>query len=269
MGEVEEVVKETPRRRPPTTISTTIPFRPRKLRKLTNTTTSSNKNDLALTPPPVLLLPRPLTSPGEIAAAIDHLRLSDPLLTPVIAAHEPPSFPVPLPPFHSLARSILYQQLSPKAASTIYTRFLSLCSSISVSPSSVLSLSPQALRAAGVSARKASYLHDLALKFHSDVLSEDKILASSDEGSLMSALTAVRGIGPWSVHMFMIFSLHRPDVLPVGDLGVRKGVRMLYGLDKVPMAAEMEALCESWRPYRSVGAWYMWRLAESTLSRPG
>ncbi|KAJ6834575.1 uncharacterized protein M6B38_334890 [Iris pallida] len=265
MGEVEEVVKETPRRRP-TTISTTIPFRPRKLRKLTNTTTSSNKNDLALTPPRPPP-PRPLTS--QARSPPPSTTSASP--TPPNPRHRRPRAPFlprPAPPFHSLARSILYQQLSrkPPPPSTPASS-----PSAPPSPSPLLRplLSPQALRAAGVSARKASYLHDLALKFHSDVLSEDKILASSDEGSLMSALTAVRGIGPWSVHMFMIFSLHRPDVLPVGDLGVRKGVRMLYGLDKVPMAAEMEALCESWRPYRSVGAWYMWRLAESTLSRPG
>lgn len=76
-------------------------------------------------------------------------------------------------------------------------------------------------------------------------------------------LTKVKGIGPWSVHMFMIFHLHRPDVLPVGDLGVRKGVQILYGLKQIPKPSEMEVLCEKWRPYRSVGSWYMWRLVES------
>lgn len=83
-----------------------------------------------------------------------------------------------------------------------------------------------------------------------------------DDETLLGELTAVKGIGVWSVHMFMIFTLHRPDVLPVGDLGVRKGVQRLYGLKELPKPAEMEKLCEKWKPYRSIGAWYMWRLME-------
>lgn len=84
-----------------------------------------------------------------------------------------------------------------------------------------------------------------------------------DDKSLFTMLTMVKGIGSWSVHMFMIFSLHRPDVLPVGDLGVRKGVQMLYNLEELPRPSQMEKLCENWKPYRSVGSWYMWRFVES------
>ncbi|CAD6332830.1 unnamed protein product [Miscanthus lutarioriparius] len=84
-----------------------------------------------------------------------------------------------------------------------------------------------------------------------------------DEAALLAELTKVRGVGEWTVHMFMIFSLHRPDVLPCGDLGVRKGVQELYKLKALPHPEEMAALCERWRPYQSVGAWYMWRLMES------
>lgn len=83
-----------------------------------------------------------------------------------------------------------------------------------------------------------------------------------DDRSLFTMLSMVKGIGSWSVHMFMIFSLHRPDVLPVSDLGVRKGVQLLYGLEELPRPSKMEQLCEKWRPYRSVGSWYMWRLDE-------
>lgn len=83
-----------------------------------------------------------------------------------------------------------------------------------------------------------------------------------DDKSLFTMLSMVKGIGSWSVHMFMIFSLHRPDVLPVGDISVRKGVQMLYSLDELPRPSQMEQLCEKWRPYRSVGSWYMWRLVE-------
>lgn len=117
-------------------------------------------------------------------------------------------------------------------------------------------------RQVGVSGRKASYLHDLASKYRDGVLSDTSILEMDDE-TLLTVLTTVKGIGVWSVHMFMMFSLHRPDVLPVGNLGVRKGVQLLYKLKELPKAVEMEELCKEWKPYRSVGSWYMWRLMES------
>lgn len=88
------------------------------------------------------------------------------------------------------------------------------------------------------------------------------MILNMDDRSVISMLTMVEGIGAWSVHMFLIFSLHRPDVLPVGDGGVRRGVQMLYGLEEVPRPSQMEKICEKWRPYRSVGSWYMWRLSE-------
>lgn len=123
------------------------------------------------------------------------------------------------------------------------------------------SLTAQQLRQIGVSGRKASYLHDLADKFRNGSLSDSSIVEMDDE-SLLTMLTMVKGIGVWSVHMFMIFSLHRPDVLPVGDLGVRKGVQRLYGLKELPKPLEMEKLCEKWKPYRTAGSWYMWRLMD-------
>ncbi|KAK1269019.1 hypothetical protein QJS04_geneDACA005149 [Acorus gramineus] len=215
-------------------------------------------------PPP----PRPLSSDGEVAAALCHLRASDPQLSQVMDVHNPPTLQHLYPPFHSLARSILYQQLAYKAATSIYTRFLSLVGGESgVVPETVLALNLHQLRQIGVSGRKASYLHDLANKYKNGILSDEAIIAMDDR-SLLSMLTMVKGIGTWSVHMFMIFSLHRPDVLPVGDLGVRKGVQILYGLDYLPRPSQMEQLCERWRPYRSVGAWYMWRLVESKGSPP-
>ncbi|CAL9192803.1 unnamed protein product [Musa hybrid cultivar] len=224
--------KELPTPNPsPVTTTTTISLRPRKTRK--------------------------------IAAALRHLRAADPHLARVIDAHEPPLFQCLHPPFHALARSILYQQLAFKAATSVYTRFLSLCGGeAGVVPEAVLALNPHQLRQIGVSGRKASYLHDLARKYHNGILSDAAIVAMDDK-SLFTMLTMVKGIGAWSVHMFMIFSLHRPDVLPVGDLGVRKGVQMLYSLEDVPRPSQMEQLCERWRPYRSVGSWYMWRLGEA------
>ncbi|XP_020571939.1 DNA-3-methyladenine glycosylase 1-like [Phalaenopsis equestris] len=240
-----------------------IPFRSKKIR--TSSTNSSSASEPSKKPRLLLPLPLPLSLSiaGELDSALRHLTTADSQLAAIIKSFEPPSFDNLNTPFLSLSRSILYQQLATKAAATIYARFLSLCGGeYSVVPDVVLSLTPPQLRQIGVSARKASYLHDLASKYQSGFLSDSAIVSMDDE-TLFSKLTMVKGIGPWSVHMFMIFSLHRPDVLPVGDLGVRKGVQILHGLKKIPEPAEMVELCEGWRPYRSAGAWYMWRLVEA------
>uniref|UniRef100_A0ACD5T781 Uncharacterized protein n=1 Tax=Avena sativa TaxID=4498 RepID=A0ACD5T781_AVESA len=249
--------------------TTRISFRSRKIVK----TPPTKPLIVTTVPPPAPIAPPlpALTAPGELAAALRHLSSADPLLSAVIASTDAPSFTSSpsLPAFHSLARSILYQQLATSAAAAIYTRFLALLPSASegspvsaVSPAAVLALAAADLRAIGISGRKAAYLHDLAARFAAGDLSESSV-AAMDEEALLAQLTKVKGIGEWTVHMFMIFSLHRPDVLPSGDLGVRKGVQELYKLKALPKPEEMAALCDRWRPYRSVGAWYMWRLLES------
>ncbi|XP_010263642.1 PREDICTED: uncharacterized protein LOC104601852 [Nelumbo nucifera] len=278
--------------------STKIPFRPRKIRKTSSDVSSDNSdnkivdgeckttatngdhktnNNTALTTTSnkksrivakqVRVVPRvvarTLSCEGEVALALQHLRNSDPQLARLIDIHQPPTFDSFHPPFLALTKSILYQQLAYKAGTSIYTRFVSLCGGeAGVVPEAVLALSPQQLRQIGVSGRKASYLHDLANKYRNGILSDASIV-DMDDKSLFTMLTMVKGIGSWSVHMFMIFSLHRPDVLPVGDLGVRKGVQLLYGLEELPRPSQMEQLCEKWRPYRSVASWYMWRFAEA------
>jgi DNA-3-methyladenine glycosylase II len=205
---------------------------------------------------------KPLSATGEIDKALRHLRSSDPLLAQLIDTHPPPTFDQNHPPFLALAKSILYQQLAFKAGSLIYTRFVAQCGGEdAVLPDTVLKISSQQLKQLGVSARKASYLYDLANKYKTGILSDDTIV-KLDDRSLFTMLSMVKGIGSWSVHMFMIFSLHRPDVLPVSDLGVRKGVQFLYGLEDLPKPSQMEQLCEKWKPYRSIGAWYMWRFVE-------
>ncbi|KAI4389932.1 hypothetical protein MLD38_002098 [Melastoma candidum] len=282
---------------------TKIPFRPRKVRKLCpdpNSSPNPNPNPSTTSPPSKLnaepnassasgkssasrarpsagigksvavCIQRPpsraLSTPGEIEIALQHLRSADPLLIPLMECHPPPSFDAYQnhTPFLALTKSILYQQLAYKAGTSIYSRFVSLCGGEAlVVPETVLALDPESqLRHIGISSRKASYLQDLARKFQSGILSDDAIV-NMDDKSLFAMLTMVNGIGAWSVHMFMIFSLHRPDVMPINDLGVRKGVQMLYGLEELPRPSHMEALCDKWRPYRSVGAWYMWRLVES------
>uniref|UniRef100_A0A0D9WJV5 HhH-GPD domain-containing protein n=1 Tax=Leersia perrieri TaxID=77586 RepID=A0A0D9WJV5_9ORYZ len=247
-----------------TTTTGKISFRSRKIVKSTHT---KSKSVATTTIPPPLPLPPvlpALSSPGELAAALRHLHAADPLLSAVIASTAAPTFisSPSLPAFHSLAHSILHQQLAPSAAAAIYGRFLALLPTAAVNPAAVLALSAADLRGIGVSARKAGYLHDLAGRFAAGELS-DLAVAAMEEADLLAELTKVKGVGEWTVHMFMIFSLHRPDVLPSGDLGVRKGVQELYGLPALPKPEEMAAICERWRPYRSVGAWYMWRLMES------
>ncbi|PSS31336.1 DNA-3-methyladenine glycosylase [Actinidia chinensis var. chinensis] len=261
-----------------------IPLRPRKIRKLSpddddadsksphaaaekpkSTPPKAAKNKIVpFQPKPApKIAARSLSCDGEIEIALRHLRAADPLLAPLIDMHLPPNFVSFHPPFLALTKSILYQQLAYKAGTSIYTSFVSLCGGEAcVLPDTVLALTPQQLRQIGVSGRKASYLHDLARKYQNGILSDSSIVEMDDK-SLFTMLTMVNGIGSWSVHMFMVFSLHRPDVLPVNDLGVRKGVQMLYGLEDLPRPSQMEQLCEKWRPYRSVASWYMWRFVEA------
>ncbi|CAK9152393.1 unnamed protein product [Ilex paraguariensis] len=274
-----------------------IPIRPQKIRKLSSNTSvdtpeqkpqitdSSSSQSLVIAPistatatatsttrarrrnpclsskslPKVI---KPLSADGEIELALRHLRAADPLIATLIDTHPPPTFESHHSPFLALAKSILYQQLAYKAGTSIYTRFIALCGGEDhVLPDTVLSLSSQQLKQIGVSGRKASYLYDLSNKYKNGILSDDSVV-KMDDRSLFTMLSMVKGIGSWSVHMFMIFSLHRPDVLPVSDLGVRKGVQLLHGMEDLPRPSQMEQLCEKWMPYRSVGAWYMWRLVE-------
>jgi DNA-3-methyladenine glycosylase II len=273
---------------PPHTNSpaTKIPLRPRKIRKVspdpttaesqtetpksTNSTAagkSCGRNNKTVQPLRALAAPRivarSLSCEGEVEIAIRYLRNADPLLSPLIDIHQPPTFDNFHSPFLALTRSILYQQLAFKAGTSIYTRFIALCGGeAGVVPDTVLALNAQQLRQIGVSGRKASYLHDLARKYQNGILS-DSAIVNMDDKSLFTMLTMVNGIGSWSVHMFMIFSLHRPDVLPINDLGVRKGVQILYNLDDLPRPSQMDQLCEKWRPYRSVASWYLWRFVEA------
>ncbi|KAK7252915.1 hypothetical protein RIF29_37196 [Crotalaria pallida] len=246
--------------------SSKIPFRARKIPKLTSNILKSKPEEphnpkIPSTPSPII--PKPLTYKDEINLAIHHLRSADPLLANCIDSFAPPELVTNRAPFFSLVRNIISQQLSNKAAHAIEARFLTLFESPgSVKPETLLALTVQQLRSVGISGPKANYLHDLASKYRDGVLSDCEIVGMDDE-TLFEKLTMVKGIGPWSVHMFMIFTLHRPDVLPVGDLVVRRGVERLYGLKGLPKPSEMEKLCEKWRPYRSVGAWYMYRLVEA------
>lgn len=195
--------------------------------------------------------------------AIAHLAAADPRLVPLIDQHGPPDYNPTRAPVLSLARAIVYQQLSGKAAATIWGRVLALYPRRRFpAPRAILATPDTELRAAGLSAAKTAALKDLARHVHEKRLVPSRLPAATDE-EIAAMLLPVRGIGPWSVDMFLMFSLARPDVLPVGDLGVRKGMQRHFHLRKLPEPDRMRKLAEPWRPYRSVGSWYMWRLAET------
>jgi DNA-3-methyladenine glycosylase II len=197
----------------------------------------------------------------DVDGALRHLRKVDPELRGLIARHGPPTFRRTRDAFGSLCRAIISQQLSGSAAATIYGRFLALFEDKSPRPAQVLAISPERLRAVGLSRGKASFLHDLSAHF-ADGRLDPRRFGRAGDADIAAALLAVKGIGPWSVDMFMMFGLVRPDVLPVGDLGVRKGMKLHFGLRALPEAARMQKLAEPWRPFRSVASWYMWRRVE-------
>lgn len=172
-----------------------------------------------------------------------------------------PTF-APRDPFHALVRAVLSQQLSTKAADTIERRVVELLGGRdAVSPATMLAADPAALRAAGVSGPKISYLRDLASHVTDGRLDLHGLKHKTDE-EIVVAITAVKGFGRWSAEMFLMFCLHRPDVFPVGDLGIVKGVQLLTGMKRRPKPRTMSRAAEQWRPYRSIASWYLWRLLE-------
>lgn len=205
-------------------------------------------------------------TPAYLPSALRHLRRVDPELGRLIGAHGPPRLVASRNHLQSLTRAIIYQQLSGKAASTIYGRFLELFGGRFPDAAAIAAMPPPRLRAAGLSAAKAAYVRDLAGRFASGGVDPRRFRRMSDD-DLVELLTAIKGIGRWSVHMFLLFGLNRPDVLPVGDLGVRRGMQLRFRLPDLPAPRDMEELAAPWRPYRSIGSWYMWRVVEEHAAR--
>lgn len=163
-------------------------------------------------------------------------------------------------PFAALVRVIASQQLSGKAADTIFGRVVALAGGPgALTPDRVKALEATALRAAGLSRPKISYLYDLAEHVLDGRLDLHALDGHPDE-EVLAAITAVKGLGRWSAEMFLMFRLNRPDIFPVGDLGIVKGMQKLHGMKRRPSPRTMERLAEPWRPYRSVASWYLWRL---------
>jgi DNA-3-methyladenine glycosylase II len=193
-----------------------------------------------------------------------HLHRADPVLARLIddggpLPLEPDSRGRPEELYGALVRTIAGQQLSVKAARAIWNRLVARFDGRTPTPEEILGDDPDELRvAAGFSRAKVAYLRSLAEHVVSGELELDRLADLPDE-EVMRELTAVKGIGEWSAHMYLMFTLHRPDVLPVGDLGIRNAVRSAYGLDAVPKPAELEPLAEPWRPYRTRACLYLWR----------
>lgn len=197
--------------------------------------------------------------------AIERLSATDPHLARLIERVGPFRLEVRdgLSPFQALVRSIIYQQLSGRAAATIYGRVLALFpGEPMLVPQHLLDAPEDVLREAGLSRAKVAAVRDLSAKTLDGTVPSLEVLRTMDDEAIIKRLTAVRGVGRWTVEMLLIFRLSRPDVLPVHDLGVRRGFQCTYGLDALPVPKALQAHGERWRPYRSVASWYLWRAAD-------
>jgi DNA-3-methyladenine glycosylase II len=205
------------------------------------------------------LSPRAVSEEGT-----EHLRRSDPVMRELIDEFGPLSEVLrrrgrrPEEPYGALLRSIVGQQLSTKAARAIWERTLAIFDGRVPTPKELLAVDPEKLREAGNSRPKAAFMRSLAEHVLRGELELDRLDELSD-AEISAELTAVKGLGQWSADMFLIFHLGRPDVLPVGDLGIRNAAKAAYGLRKVPSPDRLKRLARPWRPYRSLASLYLWR----------
>ncbi|MDT8900778.1 DNA-3-methyladenine glycosylase family protein [Anaeroselena agilis] len=190
-----------------------------------------------------------------------HLAARDPVLAAIISSYGPCALRPKKDYFAVLCESIVSQQLAVKAADAIHDRFTAYYGG-EPTPDKLAATPPEKLRELGLSGRKAEYMLDLADRFRRDAITPAAFAAMPD-GEIIDQLISVKGIGVWTAHMFLIFALNRPDVLPVGDYGVRKAFMLSYALDALPGAKLMENIAAPWRPWRSIASWYLWRSLEN------
>lgn len=196
-------------------------------------------------------------------AATEHLKSADPVMAEIIQRVGPCLMTRREPTFETLARSITFQQLHGKAAATIFGR-LRKAVGRRFTAAAFLRLSAEELRACGLSRQKIASLTDLAERVARREISFRKLATLTDE-EIIESLSVVRGVGVWTVQMFLIFALERPNVMPLSDLGVRSAVRKAYGLPELPKPDELAAIAESWHPHCSVAAWYLWRSLDTPV----
>jgi DNA-3-methyladenine glycosylase II len=198
-----------------------------------------------------------LADPLVFKAGFAHLRKHDPKLKPVLDARGLIKFKPQGEAFESLVESILSQQLAGSAAEAIIKKVRGLFPEGVLEANRIRRIDGRKLRAAGVSPQKLTYLKDLSFRVVRKRLDLGALSAMKDE-DIIRALDEVRGIGPWTAHMFLIFTLGRPDVLPVDDYGIRTSVQRVYGLDELPKKAAIEKIAERWHPYCTVASLYLW-----------
>jgi DNA-3-methyladenine glycosylase II len=201
-----------------------------------------------------------LANHHNLQLAAEHLAVNDPFLQPIIAQAGLALLEPHTNYYGALVSSIVSQQLSVKAAAAIQKRFLDLFDGQFPTPTQILSVDVEQLRAIGFSYAKGRYVHDLAQHILDGRITFDRIPQQSNQ-EIITELTDVKGIGEWTVHMFLLFCVGRLDVLPVGDLGIKNGIRALYGLENAPTPQQISEIAEkySWHPYESVASWYVWR----------
>ena len=201
--------------------------------------------------------------PPSFGAAARILAERDPVIARLVAEAGPPRLSRPTEShFGALVRAIVYQQLAGRAAAAIHGRLIAAVDDADVEPEPLLALTDEQMRAVGLSRNKMASLRDLAAKvLDGTVVLSPRGLAMQSDEEIIARLSAVRGIGPWTAEMFLIFQLRRLDVWPVGDLGVRRGYGLAWQVPE-PTARELKSLGDPFRPYRTVAAWYCWRAAE-------
>jgi DNA-3-methyladenine glycosylase II len=210
-----------------------------------------------------------------LARKVDHavarrtLMRRDPVLAAIIKRHGPCELGAVrdrFDHFAMLVRAIVFQQLSTKAATTIHGRLVAYMPESKPTAAALAAVTEEQFRAAGISRQKVGYLRDLSERVLSGALPLESVDAMSDE-EVVVALTQVKGIGRWTAEMFLIFRLQRPDVLPVGDLGIVTAIQKAYRLRKKPTSDRMRKLGEAWRPYRSIATWYLWRSLDNEVKK--
>jgi DNA-3-methyladenine glycosylase II len=195
--------------------------------------------------------------------AVAHLRAADPVMRAVVDVVGPCAFAPRAEGTHfeAVCRSIVYQQLSGKAAGTIHRRFHALYGDRAPEPRELLETSDERLRAAGLSRQKIGYLRDLAARVASRDVPLDGVDALDDDAAI-AALSRVKGVGRWTAQIFLMFRLGRPDLLPELDLGIQRGIQLAYGLPALATPKEVAAIGAPWAPFRTVAAWYLWRFVD-------
>lgn len=199
-------------------------------------------------------------------AAVQHLLRADKVLARVIRKVGPcPIGPRKgVPPYHALVKAVTYQQLNGTAAETIFRRFLAQFPDVKFpEPAHVVAAPEEQLRRAGLSRAKTAAIKDIAAKTIAGIVPTRRAIAKMSDAEIVERLTTIRGVGPWTVEMLLMFTLGRPDVLPATDFGVRSGFALVYGLKELPAPRDILAHGERWRPYRSVAAWYFWRALDA------